>query len=249
MNRKYAVVKNELSIQVKSIASLFTWFWDDDLIVNRRYQRKLVWTLPEKQSLIDTIIKGYSIPMILLAVQAESENKKYEIIDGLQRLDAVFSFIKGDYMYDNGKGMVDYFDLTALPKTNVLFRNKELQQHKPVLPVDLCSDFVAYDLALSITEATAEHVEGTFRRVNSGGRQLSPQDLRQAGTNKIVSELVRKISIRIRRDSSNTHKLPLSSMHNISISDVGLKYGIQVTDIFLDKAWYYNKKQYTCVAR
>lgn len=232
MKRKYSVVKNELSIQVKNIAGLFTWFYDDNFIVNRRYQRKLVWTLQEKQSLIDTIVKGYSIPMFLLAVQLESVDKKYEIIDGLQRLDAIFSFIKGDYMYDDGNGVCGYFDLTALPKTNVLLRNGKLRQRNPVLPVDLCSEFVAYELALSITEADESHVEETFRRVNSGGRQLSSQDLRQAGIDNVVSELVRRISIRIRRDSSNTDKLALSMMHNISISDAGLNYGIRISDIF-----------------
>lgn len=170
--------------------------------------------------------------MFLLAVDLENSDKKYEIIDGLQRLDAIFSFIKGDYMYEDGHGTSGYFDLTALPKTNVLLRNNELKQREPILPVDLCSDFVAYELALSITEADESHVEETFRRVNSGGRQLSPQDLRQAGTNNVVSELVRRLSIRIRRDYSNDDKLSLSMMHNISISDVGLKYGIRVSDIF-----------------
>ncbi len=65
-------------------------FTERMLYVNRKYQRKLVWSVKEKQSLIDSIIKKYPIPLILLA---ETDNNKYEIIDGMQRLNAIFSFI------------------------------------------------------------------------------------------------------------------------------------------------------------
>ena len=36
-------------------------------VVNRRYQRKLIWTLEEKQKFIDSIASGYPVPIILLA--------------------------------------------------------------------------------------------------------------------------------------------------------------------------------------
>lgn len=36
-------------------------------IVNRRYQRKLVWTIEEKRAFIDSLIKRYSVPLILFA--------------------------------------------------------------------------------------------------------------------------------------------------------------------------------------
>ena len=65
-------------------------FTERMLYVNRKYQRKLVWSVKEEQSLIDSIIKKYPIPLILLA---ETDNNKYEIIDGMQRLNAIFSFI------------------------------------------------------------------------------------------------------------------------------------------------------------
>ena len=60
------------------------WYTEDKLHVNRRYQRKLVWTLKEKQKLIESILKKYPIPAILIA-EREQEPGTYEIIDGLQR--------------------------------------------------------------------------------------------------------------------------------------------------------------------
>ena len=61
-----------LSSEPTSIQSIYNWYREGRLFVNRRYQRKLVWTLEEKQKLIDSILKDYPIPAILLA---EKEGK------------------------------------------------------------------------------------------------------------------------------------------------------------------------------
>ncbi|WP_442951683.1 DUF262 domain-containing protein [Paenibacillus sp. GYB003] len=58
--------------------------FEGKLIVNRRYQRKLVWTKDEKSQLIDTMIKRYPLPLILLAEVEIDGVAKYEIIDGMQ---------------------------------------------------------------------------------------------------------------------------------------------------------------------
>src|SRR5450759_2860041 len=44
----------ELGSQPTSIQSVYSWYADDKLYVNRRYQRKLVWTLVEKQKLLES---------------------------------------------------------------------------------------------------------------------------------------------------------------------------------------------------
>lgn len=61
-----------------SIMEAYRYYRGNKLIVNRRYQRKLVWSLDEKKALIESILKGYPIPLILLV---EKEKDKYEIID------------------------------------------------------------------------------------------------------------------------------------------------------------------------
>jgi len=47
----------ELTPQSISIQTLYSWYREGKLFVNRRYQRKLVWTLLEKQKLIESILK------------------------------------------------------------------------------------------------------------------------------------------------------------------------------------------------
>ena len=81
--------------QGRPVQAMYREYREGKLLVNRRYQRKLVWTLDEKQALIDSITKGYPIPLILLAERPDVHGTGvYEIIDGLQRLNAIFTFIE-----------------------------------------------------------------------------------------------------------------------------------------------------------
>jgi hypothetical protein len=59
-----------------SIQEAYRLFRDDSFIVNRKYQRKLVWTVEEKEFLVDSILNGLPIPLILLA---QIGDKKFEI--------------------------------------------------------------------------------------------------------------------------------------------------------------------------
>lgn len=89
-----------------SVQEAYRLFRDDRLIVNRKYQRKLVWTLEEKQNLIDSLIKDYPIPLILFADASEDGSTFYEIMDGMQRLNAIFSFVDNVFPIRN-----QYFDV------------------------------------------------------------------------------------------------------------------------------------------
>src|SRR5690348_7088879 len=86
----------KLSVAPKglSIQSLYRDYRDGSLVVNRQYQRKLVWTVPEKQKLIESILLNYPIPLILLAEKKVDGVNITEVIDGMQRLNAIFSFIE-----------------------------------------------------------------------------------------------------------------------------------------------------------
>ena len=80
-----------------SIQTMYREYRDGRLIVNRQYQRKLVWTVSEKVKLIDSIMLNYPIPLILLAEKSTADGAAaptLEVIDGMQRLNAIFSFIE-----------------------------------------------------------------------------------------------------------------------------------------------------------
>lgn len=204
------------------------YFLENKFQVNRKYQRKLVWTIEEKRQFIDSIAKKYPIPLILLAL---SQNQ-YEIIDGMQRLNSIFAFIEGEFgLFENGKEC--FFDLATMPTTNELLDSKKINQKKPVLNRTLCREIANYELPFSVASFKDPlKIEDIFKRINSNGKHLSDHELRQAGALGKFPDLVRTLSAEIRRDSSPGDILNLTQMKEISLSNIKLPYGISLLDVF-----------------
>lgn len=216
-------INEELSIKGMTINQIYSLYLSKRLIVNRNYQRKLCWTIEEKRNFIDTIINGYPVPLFLLAIDKDNN---YEIIDGMQRLDAICSLI--DQKYELMKG---YFNLESMPDTIALLRNKAIWQKKPALDIEQCKDIANYPLPVSVFSAEDGNIEEVFKRINSTGKHLSLQELRQVGVNSDFANLVRIISTEIRGDSSEDILL-LNEMSNISLSNHRLPYSINIADTF-----------------
>ena len=81
-----------------------------------------------------------------------------------------------------------------------------------------------------------DEIEEVFKRINSTGRHLSNQELRQVGVNTHFAELVRRLSQRIRGDDSESI-LKLNDMSKISLSNHRLPYSITINNTF----WIRNK--------
>lgn len=64
------------------------------LIINTEYQRSEVWKRNKKRLLMDSILKDYDIGSIVLRQQKEG---KWEILDGQQRLKAIFDFTDNEF--------------------------------------------------------------------------------------------------------------------------------------------------------
>ena len=231
--------QQDLTVKGESIERTYGNYQNKRYIVNRRYQRKLVWTLKEKQKFIDSIIKGYPVPIILLAERRSGTQNSFEIIDGMQRLNAIMSFLENEYSV-NGC----FFDLNTMADTKVLLDSGQIQQKEPVLDRQTCVQIASYTLPLSIYEFSGNsEVDEVFRRINSGGRQLSRQELRIAGTTGHFAQAVRIISARVRGDVSATDELLLNAMKKISITNRELEYGIDVDNIFWIKQGILAKDQ------
>lgn len=229
-----------------SIMELYRWYRENKLLVNRRYQRKLVWTLYEKKALIDSILAGYPIPLILLA-KSTGDTNAYEIIDGTQRLNAIFGFIENQFsIMWNGQEV--YFDIEKFPFAKINAENglfKPITRETNFLPSELISNFLEYQIPISIYEASSEEeINEIFRRINAFGKHLSPQEVRQAGVTTKFAELVRELSSEFRGDVSNDI-LPLTKMPEISIDSrrLGLGYGILAEQTFWCKQGILNVQQ------
>ncbi len=223
-----AINQQELVVRGEQVERIFINYTDKKYIVNRRYQRKLIWTIEEKQNFIDSIIKGFPVPIILLANPKDSQDGSLEIIDGMQRMDAITSFLGNAFPVEGS-----FFDLNTFATTKDLLDRGIIEQKAPVMTRDKCLSIASYPIPLSIYEfADGESVDEVFRRINSGGRQLSRQELRSAGSTNAFADCVRIISSRIRGDSSNSNILFLNEMKDISITNRELSYGINADNVF-----------------
>jgi len=59
-------------------------------------QRNFVWTLEQKQSLIESIVIGRPIPNISAIY---TNDDVYQVIDGKQRLSSLISYLKNEFQY------------------------------------------------------------------------------------------------------------------------------------------------------
>ena len=84
-------------INGKVVERSYEDYKNDQYLVNRRYQRKLVWELEEKQAFIDSLANGYPVPLFLFAKSNYKGSERNEIIEGMQRLNGIFSFIDNQY--------------------------------------------------------------------------------------------------------------------------------------------------------
>lgn len=222
----------ELSSQPTSIQSAYGWYASERLFVNRRYQRKLVWTLEEKRKLVESILRKYPIPAILLA-EKDDEPGRFEIIDGLQRLNAIFSFIEGSFSLSDGR----YFSASAFPTAKARWEKGLFTpaSQDDVIDVNEVTTILDYALAFSVMrKASDSEIDDVFDRINSYGHRLSDQERRQSGTQNDFSEMVREIACKIRGDGSPTI-MPLRMMPEISIDLPMMRHGY---DVKADKVFW-----------
>lgn len=227
-----------------SIQEAYREYTDGNFIVNRQYQRKLVWTTEEKRKLIDSILQGYPIPLILLATTINEDGiKSFEIIDGMQRLNAVFSYIENNYSINE-----KYFDVEQLARAKQLAERGDFQAKRnntELLDAISCARLLEYTFAVTEFPAVDPNaVNEVFGRINAYGRQLSAQEKRQAGIISPFANFIREIAAELRGDAS-ANFLNLSAMPQISVDINGddLDYGVHAENTFWCKQGVLRKNQ------
>lgn len=75
-------------------------FYDytSDYVTRPPYQRKAVWSIQKKQALMDSLLRSYYIPRLVLRKVRISDNRALqEVIDGQQRITTVIDFFQNKF--------------------------------------------------------------------------------------------------------------------------------------------------------
>jgi hypothetical protein len=146
-----------------------TFGHNDELpIETARFQRGFVWTRPQMDRFIESLLLGYPIPGIFLVQQAD---RRYLVLDGQQRLTTLAAFYAG--MHEGRE--------FALHNVADEFNGLTYRTLPDELRRTLDSTFI--QATIVETDGSTESLDSVyqvFERLNSGGTQLTPHEIRIA---------------------------------------------------------------------
>jgi hypothetical protein len=132
---------------------------------NPEFQRPAVWTVSQKQLLIDTILRGYDIPKMYWR-RTGANPDRYEVVDGQQRLKAIWGFVDGDFRLPANAEQIGAHVLAGISYLD--------------LPDDLRTQFDIYSVDVVILDDTdGDEVREMFLRLQNG-TSLKAQEKRNA---------------------------------------------------------------------
>lgn len=135
---------------------------------NPDYQRPSVWTKSQKQLLIDSILREYDIPKIYIH---QVKPGYYDVVDGQQRIRAIFSFLENEF---------------PLPKDSDPVNGVEVaNKYYKDLDIDTSNIIDSYNLDFIILDnETEDEIREMFLRLQNG-TSLKAQEKRNAIPSKM----------------------------------------------------------------
>jgi hypothetical protein len=194
-----------------SFGELINLYKNKELIIRPEYQRLFRWSHKQKTALIESILLSIPIPPIFVA---EDKNGVWELVDGLQRVSTFISFF-GDL--ESNISEIQY----RISDDDVESEVEEMEEPSDIgnrwtlgegglikslegfnidnLPVNLKINLKRAVCRVEILrgESSTSMKYELFKRLNSGGSKLTPQEIRNAiyrGINPRLNELLLSIS-------------------------------------------------------
>lgn len=144
--------------------------YEKDINPNPTYQRSAVWKPDQKQLLLDSILRKIDIPKLYLR-ETTSNGFAYEIIDGQQRMRALWEFLANKFPLSEEAEQIlvgdSLFDVAEYTYDKLPSKLKVERIHKYTLDVVI------------IQQATEDEIADLFYRLNNG-TPLKPAEVRNA---------------------------------------------------------------------
>ncbi|MGO1923796.1 MAG: DUF262 domain-containing protein [Jeotgalicoccus sp.] len=132
------------------------------------YQRKRVWDLKRKSKLIESLLVNVPIPPIFLY---ETDYNKYEVMDGLQRISTIISFFNNEFRLE---GLDLWSEING-------YNFKELPEElRNLIRRRYLSATIILKESNKSSKRELELKQFVFERLNTGGMELSPHEIRTA---------------------------------------------------------------------
>ena len=155
----------EFKSQSFTISDLYNWYKKDELTLQPKFQRRSIWKPVAKSYLIDTVLRGLPMPKVYYRMQVDSSTIRSvrEVVDGQQRLEAIFSYIHDKFPVSKSHSKAA--------------GGKKFSK----LPEQMQSAFLSYDISADLLIGASDaQVLQIFARINSYSLTLNAQEKRNA---------------------------------------------------------------------
>ena len=193
---QYELVSSPNDFNTKTLVD----FIDSGVVIIPGFQRNYVWDIKRASKLIESIIVGLPIPQVFLYEQARN---KFLVIDGQQRLMSIYYFVKERFprreklaelrLLSDGKSNIPsellsddgYFGdfQLVLPENSPGHPNRFHRRRYSSLDEDYQTSFELRTIRHIIVQQIRPHGDDAmyeiFNRLNSGGVNLTPQEIRR----------------------------------------------------------------------
>lgn len=161
-----------------SIGELTNLYRDGELLIRPEFQRLFRWSDLQKSRLIESILLGIPLPSIFVA---QTEDGKWEVVDGLQRLSTILH-LQGELRDANG----DKLDAFVLEGTDYLpsLQGRLWQTSNADTSLSEAQRLdikrAKIDLKIIKRDSSPQAKYDLFHRLNNYGTPLTPQELRSS---------------------------------------------------------------------
>lgn len=153
----------------------------EGLIEYPKMQRNSVWTVTDQSELIESLIRGIPIPPIYMNKFIENGKQVWEVLDGRQRLTALFDFFENNTVRINSNLPKKYENLAG-------YRFKEIVANNPLF----AGKFEEIPLPIVwLDEAPEQLKKEFFQKLNKGGKALTTGELAHSSLDPALRYLVR----------------------------------------------------------
>lgn len=171
----------KVSIETKdTVGTLIDQKRESILRVNHEYQRGLSWTNFQKLMFIDSIFRGYSIPAFYFhEIQSSAggiKNTFYDIVDGQQRIDSIYSYCEGAFPLLDPSVNSDFRFPNFVKNVPCPWAGKRFDELEENLKEKLKNTEV---VVYKISSTEENEIRDLFIRLQ-GGTPLTPQDKRDS---------------------------------------------------------------------
>lgn len=163
-----------------SIGELVSMYDDGELEIRPEFQRLFRWSLEQKSNFIESVLLGIPIPSIFVS---QREDGVWELVDGLQRISTILSFM--GKMRDNNGELCKPLKLNGtkyLPSLQDKVWGDPDNDDENIINRNIQRIFKREKIDIKIVQRESQNDTKyeIFQRLNTGGSELSAQEVRNA---------------------------------------------------------------------